>query len=581
MPRKMAAPPVFRPQPAAIHPKPGQPGALQRKQSPVSPARSTFLRAVQLATARIAAPPVYRPQRAAASAPPAYRPIQPKRGGVMAPPVYRPGVTTQPRIQPGVPKAARGWVPGTAPPPYRPNVTGTGVGQAAPARAIVPSKGAAQRSTAPAGAAVPPRLRANTIQRAVGFEFETGWIVERQDKGMFTTSYVAMKKKDLIFQGDGFRVEADEATAEGQKAASEIEFVIDPPIEDSYDAETELRAIMAGVTNFARQLEQSGASGQPFLHTTSAGTFRITPPRDKKVIANPQVTAGVRLDRIPEMASQPTSAPRSALIANPGITDDLSRYAETARKEVKSRGGSEQLVGFITMVLHYLHSWAADAPERIGYYSYSFEYIKSGPALMARTDFGALYSRLSREDRDILESGTMEKDSNFARTILRLAGLQPFEKVVERGVRKPVSEELTTEFLSQKHPGLINFPGPDRADWLTNMQKGKDLMSGKTNPELYEGMGALGSKVDEVGILDQNKSWGAIIEFRKGEAKVSYDKWTDFAVNAYNYIYQLNNPGERRQVEAVRQRLDNIFSGRAPNIPRNTYGHPGIGNDRL
>ncbi len=69
------------------------------------------------------------------------------------------------------------------------------------------------------------------IQRKVGFEFETGWYVQREPRGKISKQPLGkwLKKKDAIGRRDrdGYKMEADEA--EGGK--SEVEFIVHPPVD--------------------------------------------------------------------------------------------------------------------------------------------------------------------------------------------------------------------------------------------------------------------------------------------------------------------------------------------------------------
>ncbi|MDM8286078.1 hypothetical protein QUW57_05720, partial [Phocaeicola plebeius] len=64
--------------------------------------------------------------------------------------------------------------------------------------------------------------KSNHIQRKIGFEFETGWMVSKK-KGFLTSilskdKFIRLSKGEKIYNGSGFTVEADDAS----KSESEI-----------------------------------------------------------------------------------------------------------------------------------------------------------------------------------------------------------------------------------------------------------------------------------------------------------------------------------------------------------------------
>jgi hypothetical protein len=90
------------------------------------------------------------------------------------------------------------------------------------------------------------------VQRKVGFEFETPWRAKRISTGE------PLAKRELIgTRFDGFKVEAD---ADPEGGHSEIEFIVDPPVEEGAAGERRLTTVMRGVTRLGDQMERASVT---------------------------------------------------------------------------------------------------------------------------------------------------------------------------------------------------------------------------------------------------------------------------------------------------------------------------------
>lgn len=147
------------------------------------------------------------------------------------------------------------------------------------------------------------------IQAKLGFEFETGWLVDRipfdyghDDVEQPQAQPVPFEKMAVVTSKhyDGFRMEADEA--EGGR--SEIEFVIRPPLEESAAGLATFRDIMREMMEVGQALV-ANKDGRPYwpLSEVTREPFdefvRVT-PRDNELKAGIQPTMGLKLEVVPE-----------------------------------------------------------------------------------------------------------------------------------------------------------------------------------------------------------------------------------------------------------------------------------------
>lgn len=450
------------------------------------------------------------------------------------------------------------------------------------------------------------RKSTSTIQRAVGFEFETGWYIRKSDPklitrtlrggilGTATSTLVGigstimntspnwipltfagaiigglsgfnyallpesavsrrLLKGEKVISQKGFTMEADDAGEE-----SEIEFVVQPPIEERA-GENSVKDVMDRVVGLANSLNRYKDEQQFSLNNVTKNNndaaYTIF-PKMGSIAANPQVTAGVRLDRINAFANH-AKEPRSvanrllSMNGNEGKAFILyNSYAQGAVAYAKNQSSkkllrvSSDLTGLVTLLISYLIAGADYADKSVDVYYRSLPYIKHLTILMARTDFATLFKQLPKNEQvyfkqnpgkwlDMIMNGAKRVESKDWSD--GIAG-----KVVERK-KRPEDDEDYEDF-----PVSVS-----REDWLYGLLNGYDLMSasyynsmtkyGREMKDELEGMGKLGSKVDKVGKDKKTIESAGIFEFRKVEDNMPLDKWCEFAIDAYNYIVKLNN----------------------------------------
>jgi hypothetical protein len=424
-----------------------------------------------------------------------------------------------------------------------------------------------------------------TVHRAVGFEFETPIQVKRKRKNGFE----AFKKMDVIKQYRGFRMEADESSDQG----SAIEFVVDPPVgEQDRD---KLVAIMTEMTAEAERIQVAGqsktarkanaaheaaereasrrAKERSMAETGRLDTYKPDPVERRPsmslkdagikggladawirpaspVVANPQVTGGIALDKIIDMMEQvgrdgdqsgvDASHQASAKALDKGGTVNPSTFAAA----VRAAGGfgavttpSKSLQGMAALMASYLDTGKGGQ----GVKPLNYAKLVSG-SIMLRTDFASLFSALP-----MLEQADIRSDPfAFSEWVLGIAGLAGAgdAAVFERGVLEDYHQGATP--VVDDDPGLK----VSRSSWLVGVVVGHDSLSARSNPALrakLEGLGRLGNRFDQVG----DRRRGAIMEFRGMGKGVPSDQWSALALGIFDYLVGLNAGTNQRATATV------------------------------
>ncbi len=397
-----------------------------------------------------------------------------------------------------------------------------------------------------AGPAV-PRGRP-VVQRKVGFEFETGWLVEK--KGLFGTG--PLKKKDPVGTGvyDGFKLEADEA-GDGK---SEIEFIVHPPVEEGSGGLQKLRSVMGTMTALGSVLEAQAGQAVPEKQAEQAkpatfgleratgrtgdAKFIVTPTPDGQLEAGPQVTSGLDLAKIGQLSQQPQSAPQAPAELAPTLaTLTRDALALTGLNSPASAGGekiSPEMQGLLTVVTEYLEVGAdthkGEDLEPAVKHLVALNYPKRvADVLLARTSFAGLFALLPEPERNFYA----KNPAAFVQ--LALHALDPElhigreDPVFARGIQ-----------VDEKDPAKgIVIPKLTVNDWLGGIPRGKDLMTGVRDAE---SMGEFGSKTEKIGPAapggdEKTRKDAGIFEFRGAQAtKIPLARWSGFATEFLAFI---------------------------------------------
>jgi hypothetical protein len=358
-------------------------------------------------------------------------------------------------------------------------------------------------------------VRRLMVQRDVGFEFQTGWGIRER------FPYRAYNRQETIRDYGLFKLTADEANT---PLGAEIEFVVNHVPEDQ---PARMRTALEYLENLAREMNKFKDS---FMFKLSDATkvaaddkveVHPTVKQHGEMMANPQVTGGVRLDKMTTMfkdLSKPSgqhSTAQHELVATGGGPGLGAAADKVANLKVNGQDASDKCKGLVALLVTYLmmgKKYVADRAVKMP----TLNYAKASLTLLARTDFAEMFTHLPQEERDFFSRHPAE----FEQLVLDAEGtnLNPKRRVLERGVH---NERV----------------GPTRRAWLLGIAGGNDLMKKSTDERLF-GYGELGNKKDDVG--PGRAEPGEILEFRTMGKSVPWDEWLPMGERIFAYIADLN-----------------------------------------
>jgi Domain of unknown function (DUF4157) len=370
-----------------------------------------------------------------------------------------------------------------------------------------------------------------TVQRKVGIEIETGWYVDTADKPLIgkTRPGRPLKKYDVVGDPfDGFKVTAD--TAPNKR--SEIEFVVDPPVEEGDEGKQRLETVMKNLTDVGKGMEQAGKGAEYFTQDKATNrkpdkSFVVTPrgPLD----GSPQVTLGLALGAITRMSPPPQAAPPAGQQPAPQPPQDRpaptamqpgAAYLAGQARRVTGKGAiptpSDDLRGLIAVISSYIIKGSVTTQQ--------LAYPKQiANVLMGRTDFAKLFQLLPAAERTILEADKQLWVDLVvgAATAGKLSGgtIDPNKNLIAAGTKRTDVRDLTIK------------------DWLTGIAENDDKLNSVFAPT---NMGALKDRTEQVG-PDNARQDAGIFEFRASQmTKLPLDKWAEFALMAHDYITRLH-----------------------------------------
>ncbi|MFQ3647610.1 MAG: hypothetical protein SNJ54_04200 [Anaerolineae bacterium] len=397
----------------------------------------------------------------------------------------------------------------------------------------------------------------DTVQRAVGFEFQTNWgVIEKVSKkgafGRTKSEYRPFGKGETLHHYQGYKLTADEA---GTELGAEIEWVVDPPLPDSVPI-NQVDQLMQSLENLVAQFVALQNQDRFMLDSITGdprdATIEVRPKiksaaNAQNMKANPQVTGGIRLDQMQTLFKQ---------LGNPNEADPQHQHVlglltgmggagmfGNAGAAADAVGGSDKLKGLATQLIAYLKAGSDPLIQTMGFSpGRAFDYAKLIGKLMARTDFASQFKMLDPQERQPFE----QNPQTFVDLILNAAGMGgTYDTLVfERAIKNKAGDP------SQ---GVFNFP-VTRKDWLWMIVQGTDQLSSKAMPQWkdeLEGLGALGGKTDSLASGER----GVIAEFRTVQQQMPYTQWRQFAIDVFAYLAQLNSasPEENERAELFAQ----------------------------
>lgn len=452
----------------------------------------------------------------------------------------------------------------------------------------------AAQAASPAAAPRAVAQRQAVIQRAVGFEFETGWLVDRvplvkqEDSNELKPGKpVPFKKKDPISAAktEGFRLEADEAMG----GRSELEVVIRPPVEESEEGFERLKQIMHSIDALGKKLiKLHNGKGEPFplsaVTEASEDDFTLVTPlkNDPQLSAGPQMTTGLRLEAVPELVGTKANKTLDETPKFQGLIELIKQYVTRGT----GKGGAlnypkiiaEPLLArtdFVTLLelveegvqQHYRENpklWVPDVLKLAG-----LPLELAGEDILSRgvvsdedwDQHMELTSQLALMPSDKklkLEIETI--DNEIDKLSLGIENYQAPKGLIEKFNRRnePTKEEMQEALLQKVNDKLTPVEQLDKlrrrrnklqlqvqnlekhagftvGDWLEGILAGADLL--KTVKDA-ESLGEFGDKTVKVG--PKGKRAG-IFEWRGDQSKpIPLSQWTEYALSFFQRIAKLN-----------------------------------------
>ena len=433
------------------------------------------------------------------------------------------------------------------------------------------------------------------IQRAVGFEFETGWLCEREpfdyshdDVEQTPQPLVPFKKKDVISSAtfNGFRMEADEAGND----QSEIEFVVRPPIEESFEGLKLLDAIMMEMVDLGGRLKGIGAEKAKFPLSRATGVgldeFTIITPGDEELKAGPQATTGLDLSAIPEFVKYELVRPPINLPKYHGLLVLMKEYLERGTCEGGALSYPKIIAEPLLARTDFVQLLKLAEPNVLSFYKANRdEWVPDvlnaiGLPDIAEKDLLARGVVENEEDlckHAILHFNITEKaesirkvEEQIGEINLRLAWFgdkiadykesSSFFESMHRKIRNEPTkvdmenqrdqlafgklslveqrEKLRQEKfeLDEQKNAIDKYAGFTVREWLNSLLNDIDLLPGIQDAE---SLGEFGNRTEKVG---PDKSIDAgIFEYRGAQtSKIPVEEWPSFAKNFFIHILQIH-----------------------------------------
>jgi hypothetical protein len=357
------------------------------------------------------------------------------------------------------------------------------------------------------------------IQRAIGFEYELGNVRTYEETGWIRHLPKALPKgMEIAPARNGFKITADDPPAGSNDKRSDLELIVDPPIDDTKKgARATADATLTAMEGFVAAVGAAGATatGNKVPATTFGGNAKHyfdVPNANAWASGQLQVSAGIDLAALANVRSGSTAtATDQAAVAlhqqgalpaklrdevtmtQPGgggqsdatiWTASLGAARNLLRNDVKRPDlYVPQLAAVMSMIVT-IPSVARTAQN--------VPYAKTTSSnLLARTDFATMLGLLPKGVRTVLE----RRKVSWSNAMLEIV--------------KTESNDATLTLQSPVFPGAIGGAAPIQltmGEWFSGLASkvGVDLLTEENYPEEYgedegaqlESLGAFGSRTD-------------------------------------------------------------------------------------
>jgi hypothetical protein len=391
------------------------------------------------------------------------------------------------------------------------------------------------------------------LQRSVGFEFEFGAsrIEDRTDPT--TPKRLPKGATGTWATADGLDFQADDTPAAADESV--IEFVT-KPFDETAPERTRLDGALGVIESFVTTTAPSLGT-KVKAPALGLGGVTVTKPEVEFVLssydARPQATVGVRLDKLGAMMrdvfpgvetsseaqerdpmrealtyftsvkyekkKQKTSGlppPIAILAAAPRLATQIADFHS---KNLRPQP-TDKLVSLVGLLYSYLN-W--------GKAGLAHSYAKTIATVMARTDFGTLFSMLSKDEKDFYKLAAGKRWVELVQTVTGFSDTDLDAPLFA----KPLSKEPNEWYRDLT-----------RRAWLTGIADERDLLTAQHYPtpegrQAIEGLGGYGSRADPVG---RSREPGPIFEFRVLGYKdmTQTATWRPMALSLFDYVVALN-----------------------------------------
>lgn len=352
----------------------------------------------------------------------------------------------------------------------------------------------------------PIQMRTNedVIQRAIGFEFQTGWEVSKKS-GRFFGGWERLAKGERIIGDDAVSVEADDHIDD----KSAIEFVTKP-----MNSLSEVEEKLDLINGYAVSLDKIKNKDVEFEGK------RVKISANAPMTATPQASFGMTLNQLIAIDNFNVS-----VLTTKSRDDGIGVLRDAMNKCEPLQDDTSHLSGVVRLIARYINRGQARQ---------SFDYPKqiADGFNLARTDFGKLLEVALAHDEISIDNFPIERwlgifssvlDKNlFAGEVQTDTDTEPLKKGESKA-----SDLTIKEWLSDIYRKGTSDYGAGECTMETSLIPKDKLSKVKT----HEGLGALGDKTEtvagkEAGIFESRLHYPSPLPL--GQWKTYATLWTHF-----------------------------------------------------
>jgi hypothetical protein len=382
----------------------------------------------------------------------------------------------------------------------------------------------------------------STIQRKVGFEFETHWDIEKPIG-------VAWNTDSKLAQGNGWQLSPDEL--KGRKA--KIEFKTKPFETDGEDAEALAKDITEGFTdlkNYGDKLVALDAKKPlPDAQAGFAG-IEVTPGGDS-LAAKPQVTGGVRTDLLFDFLNDTTlekkDTKKAELMPDEGRKKPMRETLDYTKTKLDADSkASKEYWSTVSLLAFYIRrAYQRHEAVMVEVHAFAKDY---------RERMKVAEPEERRRMSDAYVQAKLDKMKELAPSYAKgLASVLPrvrFAKLPGISSDTLLTDVMAATGMDEWKKGAQAWPTGLKvqgADWRTTDETIEQWIKGIQDEDATEALddthefwGEREIEAGDVGHGDE-KGAGMLVELRGIEGGLTYNNYFSFAKPYIDYFRALNN----------------------------------------